>query len=105
MSDDFKMLIAKVASGHALTRDESSHAFDRMMSGEATPSQMGAMLMAMRVRGETVDEITGAASTMRDKMTRVAAPPGPSPAGPASSCAGRAGVDPWLKTGRPSGRG
>src|SRR6476620_2061790 len=46
-----------------------------MMSGEATPSQMGAMLMAMRVRGETVDEITGAASTMRDKMTRVAAPP------------------------------
>src|SRR5690349_16753945 len=46
-----------------------------MMSGEATPSQMGAMLMAMRVRGETVEEITGAASTMRDKMTRVAAPP------------------------------
>jgi anthranilate phosphoribosyltransferase len=75
VSDDFKMLIAKVASGHALTRDESSHAFDRMMSGEATPSQMGAMLMAMRVRGETVDEITGAASTMRGKMTKVAAPP------------------------------
>src|SRR5437868_1650158 len=46
-----------------------------MMSGEATPSQMGAMLMAMRVRGETVDEITGAASTMRAKMTKVAAPP------------------------------
>src|SRR6195952_5100398 len=75
VSDDFKMLIAKVASGHALTRDESSQAFDRMMSGEATPSQMGAMLMAMRVRGETVDEITGAASTMRGKMTKVAAPP------------------------------
>ncbi len=76
MSDDFKGLIAKVASGTALSRDESSRAFDRMMSGEATPSQMGAMLMAMRVRGETVDEITGAASTMRAKMTKVAAPPG-----------------------------
>ena len=50
MSDDFKAFIAKVAAGNALTRDEASHAFDRMMSGEATPSQMGAMLMAMRVR-------------------------------------------------------
>ena len=46
-----------------------------MMSGEATPSQMGGLLMGMRVRGETVDEITGAASTMRAKMTKVAAPP------------------------------
>ena len=75
MSDDFKGFIAKVAAGTALSRDEASQAFDRMMSGEATPSQMGAMLMAMRVRGETVDEITGAASTMRAKMTKVAAPP------------------------------
>jgi anthranilate phosphoribosyltransferase len=75
VSDDFKAFIAKVAAGNALTRDEASHAFDRMMSGEATPSQMGAMLMAMRVRGETVEEITGAASTMRAKMTKVAAPP------------------------------
>src|SRR5690348_13055050 len=75
VSDDFKGLIAKVAAGSPLTREESSHAFDRMMSGEATPSQMGAMLMAMRVRGETVDEITGAAATMRAKMQKVAAPP------------------------------
>jgi anthranilate phosphoribosyltransferase len=75
VSDDFKGLIAKVAAGSALTRDEAARAFDRMMSGEATPSQMGAMLMAMRVRGETVDEITGAAATMRAKMTKVAAPP------------------------------
>ena len=45
------------------------------MSGEATPSQMGALLMALRVRGETVDEITGAVSAMRAKMLRVAAPP------------------------------
>ena len=75
MSDEFKGLIAKVAAGALLSREESALAFDRMMSGEATPSQMGGLLMAMRVRGETVDEITGAASTMRAKMTKVAAPP------------------------------
>jgi anthranilate phosphoribosyltransferase len=44
------------------------------MSGEATPSQMGGLLMALRVRGETVDEITGAVSAMRAKMLRVSAP-------------------------------
>lgn len=76
MVDEFKALIAKTASGAALTREEASHAFDRMMSGEATPSQMGGLLMALRVRGETVDEITGAVSAMRAKMTKVAAPPG-----------------------------
>jgi anthranilate phosphoribosyltransferase len=76
MVDEFKALIAKTASGAALTRDEAANAFDRMMSGEATPSQMGALLMALRVRGETVDEITGAVSAMRAKMTKVAAPPG-----------------------------
>src|SRR6187399_83082 len=74
MVDEFKALIAKAASGAALTRDEASHAFDRMMSGEATPSQMGGLLMALRVRGETVDEITGAVTAMRDKMLRVRAP-------------------------------
>ena len=46
-----------------------------MMSGEATPSQMGALLMGLRVRGETVDEITGAVTTMRAKMLGVKAPP------------------------------
>jgi anthranilate phosphoribosyltransferase len=75
VSDDFKGLIAKAASGTTLTRDEAARAFDRMMSGEATPSQMGGLLMALRVRGETVDEITGAVSTMRSKMQKVAAPP------------------------------
>jgi len=76
VSDDFRSLIAKVASGAALTRDESALAFDRMMSGEATPSQMGGILMALRVRGETIDEITGAVAVMREKMLRVAAPAG-----------------------------
>ena len=72
--DDLKTIIAKVATGASLTRDEAADAFDRMMSGEATPSQMGAVLMALRVRGETVDEITGAVSAMRAKMLRVDAP-------------------------------
>ena len=75
MTDDFKSFIAKVASGAALSRQESAHAFDRMMSGEATPSQMGGLLMALRVRGETVDEITGAVTAMRAKMLKVDAPP------------------------------
>ena len=75
MTDDFKALIGKVATGATLTRDEAARAFDFMMSGAATPSQMGALLMALRVRGETIDEITGAVSTMRAKMLRVDAPP------------------------------
>src|SRR6201985_1452474 len=73
--DALKTLIGKVATGATLSREEASHAFDRMMSGEATPSQMGGLLMALRVRGETVDEITGAVTAMRAKMLRVNAPP------------------------------
>jgi len=76
MADEFKALIAKVATGASLTREEAAGAFDRMMSGEATPSQMGGLLMALRVRGETVDEITGAVTTMRSKMLGVKAPQG-----------------------------
>src|SRR6201989_1073192 len=74
MADEFKALIAKVATGASLTREESASAFDRMMSGEATPSQMGGLLMGLRVRGETVDEITGAVTTMRAKRLSVKAP-------------------------------
>ena len=72
--DEIKALIGKVATGAALTLGESAHVFDRMMSGEASPSQMGALLMALRVRGETIDEITGAVTTMRAKMLPVEAP-------------------------------
>src|SRR5512142_2213413 len=71
---DLKSIIGKVATGATLTREEAASAFDSMMSGEATPSQMGGLLMALRVRGETVDEITGAVSAMRAKMLRVEAP-------------------------------
>ena len=72
--DDLKSIIGKVATGATLSREEAASAFDSMMSGEATPSQMGALVMALRVRGETVDEITGAVSVMRAKMLRVDAP-------------------------------
>src|SRR4030088_1613797 len=72
--DDLKSIIGKVATGATLSRDEAASAFDSMMSGEATPSQMGGLLMALRVRGESVEEITGAVSAMRAKMLRVDAP-------------------------------
>ena len=71
---DIKPLIAKVANGESLSRDEASNAFDIIMSGDATPSQIGGFLMALRVRGESVDELIGAVSTMRAKMTPVEAP-------------------------------
>jgi anthranilate phosphoribosyltransferase len=71
---EFKAILAKVATGAPLAVEEAALAFDTMMSGEATPSQMGALLMALRVRGETVDEITGAVRTMRAKMLEVRAP-------------------------------
>ncbi|MEP9377672.1 anthranilate phosphoribosyltransferase [Aquabacter sp. CN5-332] len=73
---EFRSLLSKVALGEALTRDEASFVFDQMMSGEATPSQMGALLMGLRVRGETVEEIAGAVSVMRAKMLPVEAPEG-----------------------------
>ncbi len=71
---DLKPLIDKAANGKALSIEEAETAFDVMMSGQATPSQIGGFLMALRVRGETVDEITGAVRTMRAKMTQVEAP-------------------------------
>src|ERR1700736_5590549 len=72
--DDLKSIIGKIATGATLSRDEAASAFERMMAGEATPSQMGGLLMALRVRGETVEEITGAVAAMRSKMLRVEAP-------------------------------
>ncbi len=71
---DFKQFIAKVANGEPLSVAESGEAFNILMSGDATPSQIGGFLMALRVRGETVPEITGAVGVMRDKMLKVDAP-------------------------------
>jgi anthranilate phosphoribosyltransferase len=73
---DFKSLLARVAAGERLGEEDSASAFDAMMSGNATPAQMGGFLMALRVRGETVAEITGAARTMRAKAFAIDAPPG-----------------------------
>lgn len=67
--------IAKVAAGNELTFEEARDAFDTIMSGDATPGQIGGFLMALRVRGETVSEMAAAVATMRDKMLRVTAPP------------------------------
>jgi len=73
---DFKTLLARLAAGERLSEADSAAAFDAMMSGDATPSQMGAFLMALRMRGETVEEITGAARTMRAKALPIDAPKG-----------------------------
>jgi anthranilate phosphoribosyltransferase len=71
---ELKPLIAKVANGESLSREEARTAFNVIMSGDASPTQIAGLLMALRVRGETVDEITGAVEVMRAKMTPVVAP-------------------------------
>ena len=72
--ESFKPLLGKVAAGAFLSRAEATAAFDAMLSGEVTPAQMGGFLMGLRVRGESVEEITGAVTAMRAKMLRVEAP-------------------------------
>ncbi len=72
---DLKQLLARVADGRRLNMVEAEQAFDIIMSGNATPAQMGGFLMALRVRGESVAEIAGAARVMRAKMLAVDAPP------------------------------
>ncbi len=71
-----KAIIAKVAEGKTLTEDEMYTALEIMTDGHATQAQMGAVLMGLRVRGETVEELTGASRLMRSKMRRVEVPPG-----------------------------
>ncbi len=73
---DLKALLGVVADGRALDSAQAEQAFDIIMSGNATPAQMGGFLMALRVRGETVEEITGAARAMRAKMLTIEAPAG-----------------------------
>ena len=71
---DFRGLLAKVGNGLSLTLDEAERAFDIMTSGDATPAQMGAFLMGLKVRGETADELAGGAKVLRAKVQRVRAP-------------------------------
>ena len=75
MSDTLKPLIG-LAAERALTRDEATLAFTALFEGDATPAQMGGLLMALRTRGETVDEFAAAASVMRAKCHAVRAPVG-----------------------------
>lgn len=74
--DDFRGLLAKVGNGQALGIAEAERAFDIMTSGNATPAQMGAFLMGLKVRGETADELAGGARVLRSKVQRVHAPDG-----------------------------
>ena len=73
---DFRALIGQLASGEALSIEQAERAFDIMMAGEATPAQIGGLLMALRVRGETVQEITGGAKAMRARALTIDAPDG-----------------------------
>ena len=75
MSDILKPLIG-IAATRPLTRGEAEAAFTALIEGAATPAQMGGFLMALRVRGETVDEYAAAASVMRAKCNAVKAPAG-----------------------------
>jgi anthranilate phosphoribosyltransferase len=72
----FKVLLGRVAQREALSLPEAREAFSIMMSGDATPSQMAGFLMGLRVRGETIEEITAGALVMRERMTRISAPVG-----------------------------
>ena len=73
---DLKPYIAKVAQGESLLIDEAKSAFEIIMSGQATPAQIGGLLMGLRVKGEKVSEISGAAAVMRSKALVVSAPAG-----------------------------
>lgn len=66
-----KEAIAKVVKGQHLTEAEMERAMEEVMNGKATPAQIGAFVTALRMKGETVDEITGAVKVMRAKATRV----------------------------------
>jgi len=74
--DDFRGLLAKVGNGTVLGIDEAERAFEIMTSGNATPAQMGAFLMGLKVRGETAEELAGGARALRAKVLRVRAPDG-----------------------------
>ena len=73
---DLRAAIKKVAAGETLTQLEAAEAFEVIMSGGATEAQIGALLMGLHVRGETIDEIAGAARVLRSKALSVDAPDG-----------------------------
>jgi len=76
MSEQLRTALATIVEGGTLTLDEARAAMGAVMDGEATPSQLAALLMGLRMRGETVDELAGFASAMRERVVRVEAPQG-----------------------------
>ena len=76
MSEVVRAALATVVEGKRLSLAESRAAMGSVMDGEATPAQLAALLVALRMRGETVDELAGFAAAMRDRVLRVAAPEG-----------------------------
>ncbi len=76
MSNNLKPILAQLAIGETLSEAQAEAAFGIIMSGEATPAQIAGLLMAMRVRGETVPELAGAVRAIRARMLAIEAPPG-----------------------------
>ncbi|HET7474137.1 MAG TPA: anthranilate phosphoribosyltransferase [Candidatus Limnocylindrales bacterium] len=76
MSDQVRTALAAVVEGRTLTLDEARDAMGSVMDGEATPALLAALLVALRMRGETVDELAGFATAMRERVLAVDAPPG-----------------------------
>ncbi|HML92207.1 anthranilate phosphoribosyltransferase [Methyloceanibacter sp.] len=74
--DDLRAAIKIVARGRSLSQEQSAKAFEAIMTGQASDAQIGALLMGLHVRGETVDEIAGAARVLRAKALSVKAPDG-----------------------------
>ena len=74
LSTNLRPVLARLAAGETLSEAEAEGAFGTIISGEATPAQIAGLLMAMRVRRETVAELTGAVRAIRSRMLRVAAP-------------------------------
>ena len=76
MSDQVRAALVRIVEGGTLSMDEARVAMGEVMDGEATPAQLAALLMGLRMRGETVDELAGFAAAMRERVVRVEAPPG-----------------------------
>src|SRR5687767_15578086 len=76
MSEHVRAALAAVVDGRSLDIEEARLAMGAVMDGDATPAQLAALLVALRMRGETVDELAGFASAMRERVLRVDAPPG-----------------------------
>jgi anthranilate phosphoribosyltransferase len=76
MSDEVRSALAAVVDGRSLSLDEARAAMGSVMDGEATPALLAALLVALRMRGETVDELAGFATAMRERVVRVDAPDG-----------------------------